>query len=179
MKYQHILEFWFETLSPKDWYKKDPELDELIHQRYLTVYQQAIQGELFAWRSTIEGRLAEVIVLDQFARNIFRETANAFQYDALALVLSQEAISLGWDQALSNAKKAFLYMPFMHSESVLIHEQAVALFQQPGLETNLEFEYKHKAIIDRFSRYPHRNAILGRVSTPEELAFLQLPGSAF
>ena len=128
---------------------------------------------------TPEGRLAEIIVLDQFSRNLYRDQPHAFAYDNMALILAQEAISLQLDAQLSPEQRAFLYMPFMHSESKLIHEFALKLFQRLGNEINLNFEKKHKVIIDRFGRYPHRNALLGRVSTPEELAFLTQPNSSF
>ncbi|EAO7613966.1 DUF924 domain-containing protein, partial [Salmonella enterica] len=131
------------------------------------------------WRKTAEGRLAEIIVLDQFSRNLFRDSPQAFAQDSLALALAQEAISLNLDQQLSPEQRAFLYMPFMHSESKLIHEFALKLFQRLGNPTNLEFEKKHKVIIDRFGRYPHRNQILGRESTDEELTFLTQPDSSF
>ncbi|MFI7918815.1 DUF924 family protein, partial [Acinetobacter baumannii] len=117
---------------------------------------------LWSWRKTPEGRLAEIIVLDQFSRNIYRDQPESFAYDGLALALSQEAISLQLDAQLNPEQRSFLYMPFMHSESKLIHEFALKLFQRLGNEINLSFEKKHKVIIDRFGRYPHRNAILGR-----------------
>jgi uncharacterized protein (DUF924 family) len=123
--------------------------------------------------------LAEIIVLDQFSRNMFRDTAMGFAQDGLALVLAQEAVSQGVDQELSLTQRAFLYMPFMHSESLVIHDLAVKFFSQQGMEGNLDFEFRHKAIIEQFGRYPHRNAVLGRQSTPEELEFLKQPGSAF
>ena len=110
---------------------------------------------------------------------MFRDSAESFAFDSLALVLAQEAVSSGVDKQLQQIEKSFLYMPYMHSESAIIHEQAVELFSQPGLENNLAFEHKHKDIIDRFGRYPHRNEILGRESTPEEIEFLQQPGSSF
>jgi len=118
-------------------------------------------------------------VLDQFSRNIYRDTLYAYAFDSLALVLAQEAIRTAVNFELTPQQKAFLYMPFMHSESPQIHRRAVELFKEPGLEKNLAFELRHKAIIDRFGRYPHRNAILGRASNAEELAFLDLPGSSF
>jgi len=174
---QDILKFWFEEIDPKQWWKKDPVFDQLIIQRFSAVHARAARCELFEWRTQAGGRLAEVIVLDQFSRNMFRDTAQSFACDALALVLAQEAVAAGADQALTPSERSFLYMPYMHSESPAIHEVAVRLFR--GLEKNLEFEMKHKAIIDRFGRYPHRNAILGRTSTPEEIEFLKQPGSGF
>ena len=118
-------------------------------------------------------------MLDQFSRNLFREDPRAFAQDGLALALAQEAISLQLDQQLSPKQRSFLYLPFMHSESKLIHEFALKLFQRLGNETNLAFEKKHKVIIDHFGRYPHRNAVLGRVSTAEEIEFLKQPNSSF
>ena len=118
-------------------------------------------------------------MLDQFSRNVYRDTPLAFAQDPLALALAQELVASGQDQRLPVAQRIFAYMPYMHSESVLVHAQATRPFSQPGMEDNLRFELRHKEIIDRFGRYPHRNAILGRESTPEELAFLSEPGSAF
>ena len=118
-------------------------------------------------------------MLDQFSRNIYRDDARSFASDTLALALAQEAVASGADQSLSAVERSFLYMPYMHSESAAIHIVAMQLFDQPGLESNLEFEKRHKAIIDRFGRYPHRNAVLGRASTPEEVEFLKQPGSSF
>lgn len=177
--HQQVLDFWFETLQPADWFIKNPVLDERIRSQFLRLQGQALACELEHWRETPAGRLAEILVLDQFSRNTFRDTPAAFAADPLALALAQEAVRQGADQSLSPVQRSFLYMPFMHSESALIHREAVRLFSQPGLEQNLEFEIRHKVIIDRFGRYPHRNAILGRESTAEELAFLRQPGSSF
>ena len=154
-------------------------MDETIRTRFGATLEAAAKCELFAWRTTPEGRLAEVLVLDQFSRNIYRNTPQAFAQDALALALAQELVASGQDCSLPLAQRSFAYMPYMHSESALVHAQAALLFAQPGMEDTLRFELKHKAIIDRFGRYPHRNAILGRESTPEELAFLSEPGSGF
>lgn len=174
-----VLDFWFKELSPQDWFRKDDILDQRIQNTFFKVFEQACQGELYCWRKTIQGRLAEIIVLDQFARNIYRDDARAFLFDPMALVLSQEASRLRDCDLLTNQEKAFLYMPHMHSESLFVHEQAVKLFSVPGLEYNLEFELKHKKIIERFGRYPHRNEVLGRISTPEEISFLGEEGSSF
>ncbi|MBP9150630.1 MAG: DUF924 domain-containing protein [Rhodoferax sp.] len=179
MQPQSILHFWFTGLTPKQHFAKDDALDETIRTRFGATLEAAARCELFAWRATPEGRLAEVLVLDQFSRNVYRDTPRAFAQDALALALAQELVASGQDRSLAPAQRSFAYMPYMHSESALIHEQAVALFSQPGLGDNLRFEHAHKAIIDRFGRYPHRNAILGRNSTSEELAFLSGPGSSF
>ena len=174
-----ILHFWFEELTPKQHFAKDASLDETIRTRFRDTLEAAARCELYAWRTTAEGRLAEILVLDQFSRNVWRDTPRAFAQDALALALAQELVASGQDRSLPPAQRVFAYMPHMHSESALVHEQAAALFSQPGMEGNLDFELRHKAIIDRFGRYPHRNAILGRTSTPQELAFLSEPGSSF
>jgi len=174
-----LLQFWFAELEPRQWWVKDSALDREISDRFGSLHADAAAGKLYAWRESAAGRLAEIIVLDQFSRNIYRDSPKAFACDGMALVLAQEAIRIGADQEFEAPEKAFFYMPYMHSESMAIHYQAVKLFDQPGVEFNLEFELKHKAIIDRFGRYPHRNAVLDRVSTPEELAFLNEPDSSF
>ena len=176
---EEILRFWFaETPAARRW-KKDAAFDALIRQRFAALHERATRCELFAWRSSARGRLAEILLLDQFSRNMFRDSAQAFAHDALALALAQEAVALGADQQLDAEQRSFLYMPYMHSESLLIHQQAVELFRRNGFSNNLEFEMKHKAILERFGRYPHRNAVLGRESTAEERLFLQQPGSSF
>jgi uncharacterized protein (DUF924 family) len=169
---QQVISFWFEELTPSDWWKKDPSLDSTIRKRFDATLTAAAMGELWEWRQTDEGRLAEIIVLDQFSRNIFREHAQAYAADNMALVLAQEAVANQSDQRLTAQQATFIYMPYMHSESRVIHAEAERLFNRPELVDNFEFELKHKAIIDRFGRYPHRNNLLGRVSTEEELAFL-------
>lgn len=176
---QDIIDFWFKELEPKDWWKKSDDFDRMIDERFATALECAKHNQLAHWRQTPHGRLAEVIVLDQFSRNIYRDTAQAFAQDEMALRLSIDAVETKADLELNATEKAFLYMPYMHSESLEIHEQAIQLFAQPGLENNLDFEHKHKAIIDRFGRYPHRNQILGRESTAEEIEFLKQPGSSF
>lgn len=179
MNYQHILDFWFLETEPAQWWRQSDEFDRRIGERFGAVLAQAAQCELYAWRASAQGRLAEIIVLDQFSRTIHRATVQAFVNDSLALALAQEAISAHADDALEPAEKAFLYMPFMHSESPEIHAVAVNLFDQVSLESYLQFELRHKAIIDRFGRYPHRNALLGRASSEEEIEFLKTPGSSF
>ena len=177
--YQDVLEFWFDELTPKDWFTGGAEIDTLIESRFPELHKVAAQGELFEWRQNAQGRLAEIIVLDQFSRNMGRNSPVAFLADPMALALAQEAVAGGFVHQLNEQQKSFLYMPYMHSESLLMHEQAVMLFSQTGLENNLDFEFKHKVIIERFGRYPHRNEVLGRASTPEEVEFLQQPGSSF
>jgi uncharacterized protein (DUF924 family) len=177
--YNDILNFWFNELTPAHWWKKDETLDAQIKQRFGAIHTQAARCELFDWRIAAKGRLAEIVILDQFSRNIFRNTPQAFAHDSLALALAQEALAVDADKALSPSERNFLYMPFMHSESAAIHQIAVTLFSAPGMENNLDFELKHQTIINRFGRYPHRNKILGRESTPEEIEFLKEPGSGF
>lgn len=174
-----VLGCWFEELAPADWWRKDAALDATLRERFGALHAQAAAGECWAWRATGEGRLAEVLLLDQFSRNLYRDTPRAFAQDAMALALAQEAVAGGHDRALLPQRRAFLYMPYMHSESARVHEEALRLFSQPELAFNLDFERRHKAIVDRFGRYPHRNAILGRHSTAQELAFLAEPGSSF
>jgi uncharacterized protein (DUF924 family) len=177
--HKEIIKFWFEEISQAQWWKKDVQFDQLIASRFLDVHGQASRCELYQWRDTAEGRLAEIIVLDQFSRNIYRDSPLSFATDSLALALAQEAIRGGADKAVPEGMRRFFYMPFMHSESAVIHEEAVALYEAYGNEGNLNFELRHKAIIDRFGRYPHRNEILGRDSTVEEVEFLSHPGSSF
>jgi uncharacterized protein (DUF924 family) len=179
MNAEDILHYWFQELQPRDWWRKDEGIDRTIARRFGATLASASGGELFAWRDVPHGRLAEIIVLDQFSRHIHRDTQEAFATDSIALVLAQEAVRAGADRALQGAEKAFLFMPYMHSESRTMQAISICLFDQPGLEDNLKFAHAHKHIIDRFGRYPHRNRILGRASTPEEEAFLQQPGSGF
>ncbi|MDE2398292.1 MAG: DUF924 domain-containing protein [Burkholderiales bacterium] len=174
-----VLDFWFSEIQPAQWWRADPAFDELIRTRFGALHESALAGELFGWRTSAPGRLAEVIVLDQFSRNLHRGTARAFAADPMALALAQEAVAAGADRSLPAAQRAFLYLPYMHSESRLIHGLAEQLLRGEGLEDNHDSELRHKAIIDRFGRYPHRNAASGRVSTPEEIAFLREPGSSF
>lgn len=174
-----VLSFWFEEVEPKTWWQSTPDFDQLIRRRYGDLHAEAAQTGLPHWRNSAQGRLAEIIVLDQFSRNIHRSTPAAFACDAQALALSTEAIALGLARQLPPIRRVFLYLPFMHSEDRAVHERAMELFGEPGLEPNLAAEIRHKAIIDRFGRYPHRNAALGRESTPDEVAFLKQPGSSF
>lgn len=175
---KEILSFWLEEIDPDQWRQFDPSFDALLKKRFLSVLQQASAGELFAWRKTAKGRLAEIIVLDQFSRNIYRNTPLAFAQDSMVLVLAQEALAAGVMSEFNEEERAFLLMPYMHSESRAIHAQAEKLFKQYA-PSRYEPELRHKIIIDRFGRYPHRNQILSRVSTEEEIEFLKLPGSSF
>jgi len=174
-----IIQFWFNDIEPAKWWIKDVDFDQLIKTKFSELHQAANQCELFAWRETPQGRLSEIIVLDQFSRNMYRDKPQSFSSDPLALALAQEAIAVGADQKLTAIERSFLYMPFMHSESLKIHQQAVELYRANGIQANFEFEIKHKDIIEKFGRYPHRNKILNRVSTDMEIDFLTQPGSSF
>lgn len=175
---QSVLQFWFEEISPAQWWKVDADFDRLIVERFSGLHRRAMDSELFEWRTEPGGRLAEIIVLDQFSRNIHRGSGRAFAADPLALALAQEAVAARADRALPLDRRVFLYMPYMHSESSAIHAVAERLFKDTP-KNNYDFELRHKAIVDRFGRYPHRNAMLGRQSTEEEIAFLAQPGSHF
>ena len=174
-----VLNFWFDEIEPKQWWVQADELDQQIKSRFGDLHRAASCCELYSWRETTAGALAEIIILDQFSRNIYRNHPYAFASDALALALAQTAVAIKVDHELDNIQRAFLYLPYMHSESQMIHKVAVSLFSKQGMEENFNFELQHKAIIDRFGRYPHRNNILGRVSTPEEIDFLKISGSSF
>jgi uncharacterized protein (DUF924 family) len=179
VSYNDVIKFWFVETTPAQKWIKDNKFDALIVQRFADVHDKAAKGKLSSWRSDALGALAEIIILDQFSRNMYRDTKGAFANDSLSLRLAEEAIEKGYDKAIDKAYLSFLYMPFMHSESPKVHERALELFDQEGLEESYKYELKHKVIIDRFGRYPHRNDILGRGSTPEEIMFLTEPDSSF
>ncbi|HBG51963.1 DUF924 domain-containing protein [Candidatus Macondimonas diazotrophica] len=179
MVHQNVLTFWFDELTPRQWWRVDPDLDAQIACRFGALWDQARQGELHDWRQVAYGRLAEVIVLDQFSRNVHRNTPHAFSQDAIALVLAQEAVAAGALEVLSPVECSFLLMPYMHSESLRIHQAAQPLFAAYTPPETQDYERRHKAIVERFGRYPHRNAILDRPSTDAERAFLEQPGSRF
>ena len=172
-----VLDFWFVELHPKQHWIKDPKLDDKIKTRFERTLIQARACELFEWRKNLKGRLVEIIVLKQFSRNIYRGLPKSFIADPLALTL-QEAVACSHDE-LEPLEKAFLYMPFMHSESLLIQDQSVRLFEKLGNQNNLDYAIKHREVVQRFGRFPHRNSILGRPSTVEETEFLTQPGSSF
>jgi uncharacterized protein (DUF924 family) len=174
-----VLSFWFEELKPAQWFSKDVALDELICARFIGLHERvaaAPEGELLA-DPTIA--LAAVIALDQFSRNMFRGTARSFATDAKALALADKAVARGFDWRLSENERLFLYLPFEHSEDPAMQVRSVALFTVLGDPKQRKYAEAHKAIIDRFGRFPHRNAILGRRSTAAEEAFLEKPGSSF
>ncbi len=177
--YEDVLKFWFEEAQPAQWWKKDDAFDRLIIERFSQVHFMASRCELFDWRASAKGRLAEIIVLDQFSRHMFRESPQSFAHESLALALAQEAIAAGAESQLSQIERNLLYMPFMHSESLKIHDVAMELFSKNGIDNSLDYEIRHRKIIEQFGRFPHRNAVLGRISTVEEIEFLKQPGSGF
>ncbi|AVS76015.1 DUF924 family protein [Paracidovorax cattleyae] len=179
MTAQDVLHFWFEETTPDLWFRKDDAFDAAIRARFGALHARAALGELWEWRADASGRLSEVIVLDQFSRNLLRGRAESFAQDGMALALAQEAVARGLDADLPPPRRAFLYMPFMHSESARIQAESVRLFTVLGQPNNLDFALQHQAIVDRFGRFPHRNTVLGRETTAEEALFLQQPGSSF
>lgn len=174
-----ILEFWFDPAHQPFWFAKSDDFDKKIRTEFGSLIDKAGTGELWDWRADSYGRLAEILVLDQFSRNVHRGTPCAFKYDGVALVLAQEAIAKVEFADLPTDFQKFTAMPFMHSESLSVHKMAVEIFKKIGDATTLDFEYQHKAIIEKFGRYPHRNSVLGRVSTQAELDFLKQPNSSF
>lgn len=173
MHWDTIIKFWFKDSTPQQWFTKDKKFDALIKRRFLKTYEEVVAGETAPWRQSALGRLAEIIVLDQFSRNMFRGSPLAFAHDALALALAQEAIRARADSALELTERRFMYMPFMHSESKKIQKESVRLFALLGDQDTLKYAKDHKAIIDRFGRFPHRNSVLDRKSTVLEKRFLK------
>jgi len=181
-----VLSFWFgEPHKPgygeprAFWFQSTPEIDQQIRDLFSNDYEDAKAGRLDAMLQKAEDCLALVIILDQFPRNMFRGTAQAFDTDAKALRIATLAISNGFDKELSLFQAKFLYLPFMHSEKLGDQNECVRLFEALGEPQGLDYARKHRDIIARFGRFPHRNAILGRISTPEEIKFLKQPGSSF
>lgn len=174
-----IVKFWFEELTPEDWYRKDPSIDAQIRTRFGGIYDTLKSDVPESWLSTPRGSLAAILVLDQFPRNMFRDDTRAFATDARALALAKRAIAKGVNMRLTPDQRAFIYMPFQHSEDRADQARSIELFTALGNKLNLDFAVRHKQIIDRFGRFPHRNATLGRALTEEETAFLKEPSSSF
>jgi uncharacterized protein (DUF924 family) len=176
---EDVLTFWFsEEVTPKWWVKEDA-FDAAVRERFAAGLEAALAGGLDGWTATPEGALALVILLDQAPRNCFRGTPRAFSGDDKALAVAKDAIARGFDAALPSDRRNFFYMPFQHSERLEDQERGMELFAANDVADGLRFMRLHRDIIARFGRFPHRNAILGRASTPEELDFLQQPGSSF
>lgn len=187
---QDILDFWFAPPTTPEfgktravWFKKDPDFDAALREQFLKDVEAALAGQLEAWAETPLGLLALVILLDQFPRNLFRGHAKSFAGDARALALAHKAVNEGWDAEYLPVQRWFLYLPFEHSEQLADQELSLKLFKRletyPECSGAFEWADKHYRVVARFGRYPHRNLLLGRESTPEELEFLQQPGSSF
>jgi uncharacterized protein (DUF924 family) len=180
-----VLDFWFGDGGIRvEWFRKDAAFDASIAQRFGALVERAVRGELLEWQDEPASALARVLVLDQFTRNIYRDSARAFSGDALALAAARAMVAAGQDQQLPPVQRAFVYLPFEHAEDLAAQDDAARLFvalarEAPHLEDMLDYAHRHRAIIERFGRFPHRNALLGRASTPAELAFLEQPGSGF
>ncbi len=173
---EDVLAFWF--ADPARWWKKDPAFDAEIRDRFLSLHEAIVRGEREDWLASPRGTLAYVVVLDQFSRNMFRGTARMFAGDPRALAAARRAVDRGDDARLTDAEQGFLFMPFMHSEDMADQDRSVALFAKRP-EKDRRYAEMHRDIVRRFGRFPHRNELLGRESTPEEQDFLKQPGSAF
>jgi uncharacterized protein (DUF924 family) len=173
-----VLYFWFEQCAPEQWFKRDDALDLTLRQRFLPLHASVAALANEACLTDAGTALAATIVLDQFSRNMFRGTPAAFVQDPKALAIAQAAIARGFDTTLPENRRQFFYLPYEHAEDVGVQAHSVALFATLG-EEYLRWAEAHKVIIDRFGRFPHRNVILGRTSTPEEIEFLRAPNSSF
>ena len=174
-----VLDFWFDENVKPLWFVKKEEFDRQIKEKFMDTYQLAKMGALDNWRNNAADLLALIIVFDQFPRNMFRDTAQAFATDKRAVELTKYAVDNNYQDRLNKEQQTFLYMPLMHSEDRQDQNKCVELFEKLGIAENLKFAIKHQAVIDRFGRFPHRNQILGRESTPAEQKFLTQPGSSF
>lgn len=175
-----ILQFWFEEIAASRWFAKDPGFDQLLRERFIELTQAAIAGERSDWGEEPRSGLALLLLLDQFPRQIWRDSAMAFAGDGQALALSHQAVAKGWVAAEPEpARRQFWLMPQMHAEDLALQEAALPLFERFTDARTTEFARRHRDVIARFGRFPHRNALLGRVSSAEELAFLKTPGSGF
>ena len=174
-----VLSFWFDENIKPLWFKKSKEFDREVKEKFIVLYQLAKTGALNSWQNQATDILALIIVLDQFPRNMFRNSDRAFATDSMAVELTKYAVNHNYQQDLTAEQQAFLYMPLMHSESSADQALCVELFEKLGREDNLKFAIKHQEIINRFKRFPHRNQILGRDSTAAEREFLTQPGSSF
>jgi len=167
-----VIDFWFVKHNRDDWFTINEQFDRELREKFFDLHKKVAAGEAFSWRETPLGRLAEIVVLDQFSRQFFRGKATAFACDGMALVLAQQLVASKGDKSLSGEQALFAYLPYMHSESLVIHKEAVRLFEQLGNEKNLQFELSHRDLIVRFGRFPKRNHALGRTSTKEELDYI-------
>ena len=164
--------FWFDELDSKDWFSARPEIDETIRRRFADLHAALEHEPPDAQRLSAEGHVAAVLVFDQFPRNLFRGSARTYATDDLALSLASHAVDNGLDGALDARRRHFLYMPFMHSEDREMQARSLRLFSELGIPDALRYAVHHKGVVDRFGRFPHRNAILGRATTADERDFL-------
>lgn len=199
-KIDGILDFWFGEMKEgeppssekqKMWWAKDDSIDKYIEDNFGVCVEKASEGNLDSWLETPRGNLALIILLDQFSRNIYRDTPGAFENDSQALKVADSGITVGMDKELHPVMRIFFYIPFMHSEDLEMQKRSVELYSlleeecrnnesvRKVVSNSLDFAHRHKEIIERFGRFPHRNDILGRESTPEEIEFLKKPGSSF
>lgn len=176
---QDVLQFWFERITPNQWWQKNADFDRGLAKRFGELLVRARQGELVSWRASASGRVAEIVVLDQFSRNIHRGTPQAYAGDSLALALAQAAVSLGFDQELPAKQRGFVYLPYAHSESLAVQNAGLLLVRNKATHKNYPSALRHQQVIERFGRFPHRNIILGRESTAEEREFLRDPRAHF
>lgn len=176
-----VVKFWFDTLSPKDWFQPPPEVDAAIVSQFLDLPDEIFGQSDVALLTSPHVALAAIVVLDQFPRNLYRGTERAFAYDERALGLAKAAVAHGFDrdEGLSTDQRVFMYLPFEHSESIADQQQAVALISALGNDVYTQYAIAHRDVIARFGRFPHRNKILGRASTAQEAEFLLQPGSSF
>lgn len=172
MNYLDVINYWFSEKSQKHWFDSTVEIDAEIKEKFESVWQSARTGEIDAWQETAEGALALIILLDQFPLNMFRGEAKSFETEQKAIEVALKAIDNDFDKKLSQKELSFLLMPLMHSEKLEKQELSVNLFKTHGLADNLRFAQHHRDLIKEFGRFPHRNAILGRKSTPEEIEYL-------
>ena len=169
---EDVLTFWFEESGPKQWFKKSDAFDADIRRRFEDLVL-SVSTDAARWTDTPENLLALIVALDQFPRNMYRGTKAAFAWDGLSLGAAKRLCAENLDLKIAQDRRAFIYMPFMHSESLAIHDVAMELFSQEGLEREFSFEKRHQKVIETFGRYPHRNHLLGRVSTAQETAFFK------
>ncbi|WP_375257656.1 DUF924 family protein [Citreimonas sp.] len=175
---QDILAFWIDEVGPEGWYKQDDALDATIRDRFGDAYEAAMEGRFGLWLTYPNGALAYVILLDQFPRNMFRGSADAFQSDRISLAAAKQAIHRGWDLRIDEPARQFFYLPLMHAENLCDQDRCVRLMKErlPGGEDNLLHARAHREIIRRFGRFPYRNEALGRTSSPAEIAFMENGG---
>lgn len=178
---QEILNFWFTETQPQQWFQKNEEFDQKIKENFLEIYEMARKGLLDDWKKDADGCLALVILLDQFPRNMFRGSPQAFATDSQALLIAKHAVGKGFDQILEPVKRGFLYMPFQHSESMADQKRSVELFGKMKEDNPVGYQYaqRHYDVIDEYGRFPHRNKVLERENTPEEEDYLAQPNAGF